>query len=204
MRCHQIKKNVSVLSFFFALLIHRMIYGQGGIFLLKLIGSALILLACSGFVLSKEREFTEHKRQLEDFALLLSLLQNEMCRLRFPLPVVLEHCWIKMCDPYGKLCEQVQSNLIQQERGEASAIWSMQVEAARKQFLLDDAECQLLSEIGEVFRMDNVELKEELFEVYRKRLLKLTKDYETSLVSRRRLNRYGTVLAGVFVIILLL
>lgn len=181
-----------------------MIYGQGGIFLLKLIGSALILLACSGFVLSKEREFTEHKRQLEDFALLLSLLQNEMCRLRFPLPVVLEHCGIKMCDPYGKLCEQVQSNLIQQERGEASAIWSMQVEAARKRFLLDEAECQLLSEIGEVFRMDNVELKEELFEVYRKRLLKLTKDYETSLVSRRRLNRYGTVLAGVFVIILLL
>ena len=172
--------------------------------MLKLIGSALILLACIGFVLSKEREFTEHKRQLEDFALLLSLLQNEMCRLRFPLPVVLEHCGIKMCDPYGKLCEQVQSNLIQQERGEASAIWSMQVEAARKRFLLDEAECQLLSEIGEVFRMDNVELKEELFEVYRKRLLKLTKDYETSLVSRRRLNRYGTVLAGVFVIILLL
>ena len=172
--------------------------------MLKLIGSALILLACTGFMLSKEREFTEHKRQLEDFALLLALLQNEMCRLRFPLPVVLEHCGIKMCDPYGKLCAQVQKNLIQQERGEAATVWRMQAEAAGKQFLLDAAECQLLSDIGEVFCMDNVELKEELFEVYRKRLLKLTKDYEIGLVSRRRLSRYGTVLAGVFVIILFL
>lgn len=172
--------------------------------MLKIVGSGLILLACIGFVLSREREFTEHKRQLEDFALLLSLLQNEMCRLRFPLPVVLEHCSAQMPRPYSGLCERVRMSLVQQDRGNASAIWRMQVEADRRQFLLGDAECQLLSEIGEVFRMDHVALKEELCEVYQKRLSMLTNDYETSLVGRRRLNRYGTVLAGVFVIILLL
>ncbi len=52
--------------------------------------------------------------------------------------------------------------------------------------------------------MDHVELKEELFAVYQNRLSELTRAYETSLVNRRRLNRYGTVLAGIFVIILLL
>ena len=172
--------------------------------MLKIVGSGLILLACIGFVLSREREFTEHKRQLEDFALLLSLLQNEMCRLRFPLPVVLEHCSAQMPGPYSGLCERVRMSLVQQDRGNVSAIWRAQVETDRKQFLLDDTGMQLLSEIGEVFRMDHIELKEELCEVYQKRLSTLTNDYETSLVSRRRLNRYGTVLAGVFVIILLL
>ncbi len=172
--------------------------------MLKIIGSALIFCACIGFVLSREREFTEHKRQLEDFALLLSLLQNEMCRLRFPLPVVLEHCSAQMPGPYSGLCERVRMSLVQQDRGNVSAIWRAQVETDRKQFLLDDTGMQLLSEIGEVFRMDHIELKEELCEVYQKRLSTLTNDYETSLVSRRRLNRYGTVLAGVFVIILLL
>ena len=172
--------------------------------MLKIVGSGLILLACIGFVLSREREFTEHKRQLEDLALLISLLQNEMCRLRLPLPVVLEHCSAQMPEPYSRLCERVHISLVQQDRGNVSAIWKMQVESGRKGFLLSDTEIQLLAEIGEVFRMDHVELKEKLCEVYQKRLTTLTNDYETSLVSRRRLNRYGTVLAGVFVIILLL
>ena len=172
--------------------------------MLKIIGSALILCACAGFVLSKEGEFTEHKRQLEDFALLLSLLQNEMCRLRFPLSVVLEHCAVNVGHPYRELCEHVQEKLIRQDSGDVSAIWRTQTEADRNLFLLDDAQLQLLSEIGEVLRMDHVELKVELFAAYQKRLAGLTKDYELSLVSRRRLNRYGTMLAGIFVIILLL
>ena len=94
--------------------------------------------------------------------------------------------------------------MIRQDSGDVSAIWRTQTEADRNLFLLDDAQLQLLSEIGEVLRMDHVELKVELFAAYQKRLAGLTKDYELSLVSRRRLNRYGTMLAGIFVIILLL
>ena len=71
----------------------------------------------------------------------------------------------------------------------------------RKNFLLNDAECRLLAEAGEVLRMDNVELKEELFGVYQERLGRLREAYETSLVPRRRLCRYGTMLAGIFLII---
>ena len=58
---------------------------------LKLIGAGVILLASLGMILSKEAEFSEHKRQLEEFGMLLSLLQNEICLLRLPLPLVLEH-----------------------------------------------------------------------------------------------------------------
>lgn len=177
---------------------------RGDFLTLKLFGAGCILLSCIGFVLSKEREFTEHKRQLDELSFLLSLLQNEICRLRFPLSVVLEHCAAKVDDPYRMLCRQVREILIRQERGDASAIWRAQTETDRNLFLLDDTQQQLLAEIGEVLRMDNVELKEELFEGYQKRLAGLTKDYEASLVSRRRLNRYGTMLAGIFVIILLL
>ena len=57
---------------------------------MKLMGAGLILLASLGIIFSKEAEFTEHKRQLEEFSLLLSLLQNEICLLRLPLPLVLE------------------------------------------------------------------------------------------------------------------
>lgn len=171
---------------------------------LKLIGAGVILLASLGMILSKEAEFSEHKRQLEEFGMLLSLLQNEICLLRLPLPLVLEHCSMHLHHPYQTLCEQVRERLIEQSQGDAMGIWREQLEEERKNFLLDDAEYRLLAESGEVLRMDNVAWKEELFRVYQERLGRLRETYETSLVMRRRLCRYGTLLAGIFFIILLI
>ena len=168
---------------------------------MKMMGAGLILLASLGIIFSKEAEFTEHKRQLEEFSLLLSLLQNEICLLRLPLPLVLEHCGGHVHHPYKRLCEAVCEQLVDQSEGDAPGIWRTQLEEIRKLFLLDDAECRLLAEAGEVLRMDNVELKEELFGVYQERLGRLREAYETSLTTRRRLCRYGTMLAGMFLII---
>lgn len=171
---------------------------------LKLLGSGAILLASIGMIFARETEYSEHKRQLEEFGLLLSLLQNEICLLRLPLPLVLEHCSLHLHHPYRKLCEKVQNKLMEQSEGDAPGIWKAMLTENRKTFLLDDAECRLLAEAGEVLRMDNVEMKEELFGMYQERLGRLRENYETSLVQRRRISRYGTMLAGVFLIIFLI
>lgn len=171
---------------------------------LKLLGSGAILLASIGMIFARETEYSEHKRQLEEFGLLLSLLQNEICLLRLPLPLVLEHCSLHLHHPYRKLCEKVQNKLMEQSEGDALGIWKAMLTENRKTFLLDDAECRLLAEAGEVLRMDNVEMKEELFGMYQERLGRLRENYETSLVQRRRISRYGTMLAGVFLIIFLI
>lgn len=171
---------------------------------LKLLGSGAILLASIGMIFARETEYSEHKRQLEEFGLLLSLLQNEICLLRLPLPLVLEHCSLHLHHPYRKLCEKVQNKLMEQSEGDASGIWKAMLTESRETFLLDDAECRLLAEAGEVLRMDNVEMKEELFGMYQERLGRLRENYETSLVQRRRISRYGTMLAGVFLIIFLI
>lgn len=168
----------------------------------KLMGAAMILLASLGIIFSKEAEFTEHKRQLEEFGLLLSLLENEICLLRLPLPLVLKHCSVHLCYPYRNLCEEVGEKLAEQSHGNAPKIWRMKLEESRTAFMLDHAECQLLAEAGEVLRMDNVALKEELFRVYKERLGRLQEAYETSLGMRRRLCRYGTMLTGIFFIII--
>ena len=123
---------------------------------LKLIGAGMILLASLGIIFSKEAEFSEHKRQLEEFGLLLSLLQNEICLLRLPLPLVLEHCRMHLHHPYRELCEAVRVKLMEQSQGDAPEIWRTQLERYKKTFLLDEAECRLLAEAGEVLRMDNV------------------------------------------------
>lgn len=171
---------------------------------LKLVGAGLILFASCGIIFSREAEFSEHKRQLEEFGLLLSLLENEICLLRLPLPSVLEHCCMHLHNPYRKLCEKTRNKMLEQDEGYAPGIWRTVLEDNCRIFLLDDAEQQLLAEAGEVFRMDNVEMKEELFRMYQERLGRLRENYETSLVHRRRISRYGTMLAGIFLIIFLI
>lgn len=172
--------------------------------LLKLGGAGMILAASVGFVFCKEAEYAEHKKQLEEFGLLLSLLQNEICLLRLPLPLVLEHCGMHLHKPYRELCVAVGEKLREQCQAQATDIWREILDAQRREFLLDDAELRLLAEAGEVLRMDNVEFKEELFGVYQERLCGLQAAYETSLVTRKRLSRYGALLAGIFVIVLFL
>lgn len=171
---------------------------------LKLFGAGTVLLASLGMLFAKETELSEHKRQLEEFGLLLSLLQNEICLLRLPLPLVLEHCSMHLHNPYRTLCEAVGQKLLEQNEGNATGIWQTQLKKNRKAFLLDDAECRLLEEAGEVLRMGNVELKEELFGIYQERLCRLRESFETSLSQRRRICRYGSVLAGTFLIIFLI
>ena len=101
---------------------------------MKMMGAGLILLASLGIIFSKEAEFSEHKRQLEEFSLLLSLLQNEICLLRLPLPLVLEHCGGHVHHPYKRLCEAVCEQLVDQSEGDAPGIWRTQLEEIRKLF----------------------------------------------------------------------
>ena len=169
--------------------------------MLKFAGTGLILLACLGYIFSREREFSEHKKQLEEFAMLLSFLQNEICLLRLPLELALEHAGKHLHYPYRRLCELAGEELGRRQ-GSAQEIWRGQLEKMRREFLLDGEEFRLLAEAGEVLGMGNVEFKEELFAVYEKRLEGLAAAYETSLERRRRVSRYGTLLAGIFLIIL--
>lgn len=169
--------------------------------MLKFVGAGLILAAALGCIFSKELEFSEHKLQLEEFAMLFSLLQNEMCLLRLPLSLALEHCSMHLHNPYQDFCAAVGERLALHQ-GSAQEIWRGLLEERRREFLLDEEEFRLLKEAGEVLGMGNVEFKEELFAVYEKRLEGLSLSYETSLGRRRRVSRYGTLLAGIFLIIL--
>lgn len=170
--------------------------------ILKFIGAGFILLASLGVIFSREIEFMEHKKQLEEFGMLLSLLENEICLLRLPLVQVLEHCGMHLHHPYQSLCTAISGQLMRQRQGEVMEIWRETLAEMRGEFLLNDEEYRLLAEAGEVLRMSNVELKEELFAVYAMRVGKLQESYEKSLGPRRRLSRYGTLLAGIFLIIL--
>ena len=76
----------------------------------------------------------EHKKQLEEFAMLLSLLQNEMCLLRLPLELALEHAGMHLHNPYRSLCALAGEEL-DRRRGSAQEIWQDLLEKERREFL---------------------------------------------------------------------
>lgn len=171
--------------------------------LLKCLGSGLILLSAIGRIFSKELEFAAHRQQLQQFALLLTVLKNEICLLRLPLPLALEHCAGQMQAPFSDLCRQMADALCEQSGTDAAELWNG-LAAQMDALVFGSDERALFAETGELLRMDNVAFKEERFAVFLQRLETLRATYETSLSERRRMNRYGTALAGIFVILLLL
>jgi stage III sporulation protein AB len=171
---------------------------------LKLAGTALILTASLGYVFTGERRLLEQKKQLEEFRLLLSVMEQEICALRLPLPLVLEHGSEQFKDPYASLCRDVSRILREQRDGDACGVWQRELANMRQEFLLDDTQFGLLFELGQVLRMDQMGMKEDLFSVYRQRLQAMTDTYEAGLLQRRRICRYGGILAGIFLIIMFL
>lgn len=171
---------------------------------LKLTGVGLVLIAAVGLIFVKEAELSAHRRQLEEFERLLAFFRNEICRLRLPLPQVLTHGGRQLDAPYQALCASVCHLLMLQQDADVPKLWREQLLVHKKQFLLDADEYRLLEDAGALFRMDNIELKESLFDVYQERVHGMIQSYADGLAQRRRLNRYGTLLLGVFLIIFLI
>jgi stage III sporulation protein AB len=107
-----------------------------------------------------------------------------------------------MDEPYASLCGQVSRVLREQTTGDACGVWHRELDGMRRMFVLDDTQIGLLRELGQVFGMEHLGTKEDLLSVYRQRLQTLTDTYEAGLAERRRICRYGGVLAGIFLIIL--
>lgn len=171
---------------------------------LKLTGIGSVLIAAVGLIFVKESELSAHRRQLEGFERLLALFYNEICRLRLPLPQVLAHGSEQLDAPYQMLCAAVGRELARQQEADVPKLWREQLTVHRKQLLLGADEYRLLADVSELLRMDHIGYKESLFDVYQERLHGMLQSYTDSLTQRRRLNRYGTFLAGIFLIIFLI
>jgi stage III sporulation protein AB len=165
-------------------------------------GIVLVMTASLGYVYSAEKRLLLQKRQLEQFHLLLSLMEQEICVLRLPIPLVLEHCSRQLDAPYGGLCDQASLALKEQTTGDACGVWYDTLHGMCGKFVLDDTQMELLRELGQVLGMEQLGVKEDLFSVYRLRLQALTDTWEAVLAERRKICRYGGILTGIFLIIL--
>ncbi|MDD6037478.1 MAG: stage III sporulation protein AB [bacterium] len=172
--------------------------------MIKIFGVIFIVLATAGIMLAKEEDLQNHRRQLEQMALFLSLLQNEICNLRHPLPKVLSHLATQLEEPYQSLCTQMQQELEKQNQADVGRIWRQLLTRTKGQFVLSLEEYVLLLELGGLFVCNQVELFDECYMGYRERLQLLMRQFYEGYPRRRKINRYTTVIGGIFVILILL
>lgn len=172
--------------------------------MMKFLGVLFIILATTGMILAKEEELQKHRRQLEQMSLLLSLLQNEICNLKHPIPKALSHLKTQLEEPYRSLCTKMQTELEKQTQADVGKIWRQLITRSKGQFVLSMEEYALLLELGGLFVCNQVELFDECYTGYRKRLQLLIRLFYEGYPRRRKINRYTTVIGGIFVIIILL
>lgn len=166
--------------------------------MLKLLGSILILVACTGIGFGESRELQYHLEQLEEIKKLFYLLRSEIQYTRAPFAEVFEKISNKTKAPYAEWLLGLCSRLKQKESGSFWNMWIISIAEDLKNSGLKEDEIQELKNLGK-----NLEYTESL-DLYLEQLEYHIKHTRESYRSKRKLCQSMGIMGGIFLIILLL
>ncbi len=166
--------------------------------MLKLLGSALILLACTGIGFGKSRELQFHLEQLEEIKKLFCLLRSELQYTRAPFAEVFEKISRKTKTPYAEWLVRLCGRLKQKENGSFWNMWTTSISEDLKNSGLKEEEIEELQSLGK-----NLEYTESL-DLYLEQLEYHIKHTREAYHSKRKLCQSMGIMGGIFLVILLL
>ena len=180
--------------------------------MLRLFGSILILLACTGFGFSKSQDMQKHLEQLEEIKKLFYLLRSELQYTRAPFAEVFEKIGRKSSEPFRKWLLTLSKRLREKTIGSFWEIWIASIDAElseehlktsffrgnHKGCFLKQDELEELRSVGK-----NFEYMESL-DLYIEQLEYEIKNVREAYQSKRKLCRSMGIMGGIFLVILLL
>lgn len=164
----------------------------------KLIGSILILVACSGIGIGRSREMEWHLKELEEVKKLFYLLRSELQYTRAPFAEVFEKIGKKTEAPYGTWLLQLCERLKRRDDGSFWEIWCMSITEDLCECRLKEEESEELKNVGK-----NLEYMEGL-DLYIEQLEYQIKNTREIYRSKIKLCRSMGIMGGIFLVILLL
>lgn len=164
----------------------------------KLMGSVLILVACSGIGYAKSDEMKQHLNELEEIKKLFYLLKSELQYTRAPFAEIFEKIGRKVAEPYQtwmlKLCERIK----EKNGGRFWEVWNTSIEEDLQKSRLKTEELDELRHVGK-----NLEYIESL-DLYIEQLEYKIKNLREVYRSKRKLCQSLGIMGGIFLVILLL
>ena len=116
---------------------------------MKILGSALVTVSCSGLGMWKAEQWKEHRKMLEQIRKMILLLKGEILYAHAPLGEALEHVGRKSEGAPAKLFCQVADRIGQQDGELFYDLWKEAVNSSREELLMTEKECQEFQAFGE-------------------------------------------------------
>ena len=164
----------------------------------KVIGSVMIIVACTAMGFEKSRELQRHLKELEELKRIFTLIQSELQYTKAAFAEVFFKISRKTDGKYKKWLRELAGDLEKREKGPFQEVWEYEIAEHFKDSQLAKEELEDLRQVGK-----NLGYLETL-DLYLEQLdLSIQKTRE-EIKSKKKLYQSMGIMAGIFLVIVLL
>ena len=171
---------------------------------LKWMGCICILIACSGYGFSKGNEYRKHVNELEELRRIATMFAKETSYSKLPIAEISLRICGKVLEPYKSWLIGLSAALRKKQSNAFIDVWQEEVKGLLTKLSLSQEEAEELMILGGQLGNYNIQMQETAFRWYascmeerRERLLKEVSE------KQRLCNDLG-ILAGIFLVIMLI
>ena len=164
----------------------------------KIIGSIMVIAACTAFGFEKSRELQLHLRELENLRDIFVLLKKELQYTKAPFFELFMKIGRKMCGRYQEWLMELANELEGCHGGTFLALWKKQVEKYFSRGNLSKLELEELCRVGNSLGYP------ETIELYLEQLELSIQSTREELKTKKKLYRSMGIMCGIFLVIVLL
>lgn len=172
--------------------------------MLKLLGCVLIMTGVSGFGLSISCQMRKHLEQLIAFQEILYALTCEMKHFKKPLAEAFDTVAENREGGYRTVLKSVAVRLREFENAKGSKIWEESFRQEKEAFLFTKEELDIILRTGHFLDAPDVETQRRDLEIYESQIEHKIEEIQGEIKEKRKIYMYGSVLGGIFLIILLI
>ena len=163
-----------------------------------MIGSVMIIVACTVMGFEKGHELQVHLRELEELKRIFTLIQSELQYTKAAFAEVFLKISRKTDDKYKKWLRELASNLEKREKGTFQEVWEYEIAENFKNSQLTKEELEDLRQVGK-----NLGYLETL-DLYLEQLDLSIQRTREEIKSKKKLYQSMGIMAGIFLVIVLL
>ena len=171
--------------------------------MLKLVGSALILIASIGLAYSIQMELKQHQRRLFELRSLLTKIFWEMNYSLRPVEMVLLYQIETQDECLKIILREIGECLMKKEAKCGEDIWQEVFHKYRRELGLKTEESELIEQVGRAFFGKSVEENQKILSLYQERLDFLMEVEQKERKEKQKVYQTVCIMSGLVLIILL-
>lgn len=170
---------------------------------LKLIGSICVIAATTGLGYFKGLDYKKQIEELERLKQVIWQLRGEMKYMRIPLDELCRRIARKVEFPYDQWLDGIVTQMRTQESVSFGALWKKETEKLIKDIRLPEETGKELSVLGYQLGYIDIEMQEQAFAWYEKKLEDKRKKLSEKVDEKRKLCNCLGIMSGILFVILI-